>query len=154
MYKKYNENAGYFTLRIHDAAIQQLVNEIAEEYGNRTAALNACLAAGAPIVYEETFRKKANVETLHRKTQENESVEALLAMSKQIKELRLTQDDLYVMINNLEFMLASLYNIKISELDEQPVSTEMIRQGLLAELPEELRPIKKELQQRYKRKSK
>lgn len=147
-------NKNHMTLRIHNVSIYQLVEELTEEYGNMNLALNACLAAGAPIVYEETFRKKANVETLHRKTQESESVEALLAMSKQIKELRLTQDDLYVMINNLEFMLASLYNIKISELDEQPVNTEMIRQGLLAELPEELRPIKKELQQRYKRKSK
>lgn len=149
---RFNKHTVDFTLRIHDATIQQLINEIAQEYGNRTAAVNACLAAGAPIVYEETFRKKANVEAQQKRTQESQGVEALLAMSKQIKELRLTQDDLYVMINNLEFMLASLYNIKVSEIEDQPVSIEMIKQGLLAELPEELRPIKQELQQRYQRK--
>lgn len=144
------------TLRIHDAATFDLINELAEAYGNRTTVLNECLTVGVPLVYERYFHRKALCASSEQTAQGSELdvVEALNTTAKQIRELRLTQDDLYVMINNLEYMLATLYNTKLSELQESPVSAEMIRQGLLSELPEELRTVKNELQHRYTAKDK
>lgn len=148
---RFKKDAFDITLRIHNAATYELINELAEAYKNRTTVLNECLNVGAPIVYERFFHRKAL--TLqgreNTKADDIDVAEALNSTARQIREMRLTQDDLYVMINNLEYMLATLYNTRLAELSDNPVSAEMVRQGLMSELPEELRTVKNELQQKY-----
>lgn len=135
--KKPNTNAAYYSTYIHNADTLALINELAAKLGNRNAVLNDALDIGVPILYARIFGK--DVKQSHEQSAHSPAV------GRELKELRKVIDDLFVLFNVQEAMLASLFNVKAAELDGKQINSKQLLNGSLSALPEFIAGIKADL---------
>lgn len=134
----FNKNAALFSTRIHNMDTLQLINELAEKFGNRNAVLNNILDIGAPILYAQFFGKETKAARAEKSTH-NPSV------GRELKELRKITDDMFVLFNVQEALLASLTNVKAAELNGEKVNAAQLLNGSMSALPEFVAGIKADL---------
>lgn len=60
---------------------------------------------------------------------------------KTINYIRLSLDEMYVTLNIIKHLAATIYNVKLEELDGEKLDREIIETGALSYLPERLREI-------------
>ena len=137
MSERRDKEPTFFALRIHDAETLRLINELAAKSGNRNAVLNDALKLGVPALYERVFGKDTEAEK--KKREHNPSV------ARELKELRKVIDDLFVLMNVHETMIAGLFNVKAAELDGEEVNAESLLDGSMCDLPELVAGLKADL---------
>ena len=137
MSKKHNSESGYFSLYIRSEETMSLINELVLKSGNRNAVLNEALDIGITILYSRTFGKDMDEEK--KKREHNPSV------ARELKELRKVIDDLFVLMNVHETMIAGLFNVKAAELDGEEVNAESLLDGSMCDLPELVAGLKADL---------
>lgn len=135
--KPHNNNAKYFTSRIHNAETLRLLNELADKFKNRNAALNDALDIGVPILYARIFGKDVK--------QEKEQKSHSPSVGRELKELRKVIDDLFIEMNVQETMLAGLFNVLIAQLNGEDVNAEALLDGSMCDLPELVAGLKDDL---------
>ena len=68
--------------------------------------------------------------------------------------MELTINDLFVTMNVLEIMSATLYNVEVAKNSGETVSAELMDSGYFSNLPERYQEIKDKLIRRLERKNK
>ena len=142
MPKKQKKESTFCGLRIRDDDMLQLINELTVKRDvSRNVVLNDALFIGVPILYAQIFGKEAKQmqAALNEKTKYNPNTE------RELKELRRVIDDIFVLFNVTEALLASLTNVKAAELDGKKINSKQLLNGSLSALPEFVAGIKADL---------
>lgn len=137
-----------FLVRIQDDDILSYIYDLLNSgiFASQNELLNRCLEAGVPEVYKEQFQRYPKGCARDGETIEEQKTQ------KELKELRLTVDELFVLMNISESLLATLYNTKLKEIEGESITSEMFDSGLLADLPPVLAEAKQELVKRHLKK--
>lgn len=142
MPKKQNNKRTFCAVRIYDDNTLQLINELTAKRGiSRNRVLNNVLDIGAPILYAQIFGK----ETKQMQAATNEKAQHSPNSARELKELRRVIDDVFVLFNVTEALLASLTNVKAAELNGETVNSAQLLNGSLSALPEFVAGIKADL---------
>lgn len=141
MPKKQNNKPTFCAVRTHDDDMIQLIDELAPRLGSRNAALCAALSIGMPILYAQIFGKEAK----QMQAATNEKAQHNPNSARELKELRRVIDDVFVLFNVTEALLASLTNVKAAELNGEKVNAAQLLNGSMSALPEFVAGIKADL---------
>lgn len=128
------------TIRVHDTKIFDYLDKISDILGNRSTAVNRCLAAGVPIVCRELFGREPKAagasETTAVRTASND--EELNKIANSVKQIRDIQDDMLVAMSALLYMVNTLYNVKVAEIEDEEVNADLIESGYFSDTPDAL----------------
>ncbi len=62
------------------------------------------------------------------------------------------QEDMFILMNSIEALVASIFNVQLAEINGEAVSGELIDSGIMAKLPPAYLEIKDNLIARFNRK--
>lgn len=142
MPKKQKKEPTFCGLRIYDDDILQLINELTiKREVSRNVVLNNALSIGVPILYAQIFGNEAK----QIQAATNEKAQHSPSSARELKELRRVIDDIFVLFNVTEALLASLTNAKAAELDGKKLNSKQLLNGSLSALPEFVAGIKADL---------
>ncbi len=140
-----------FKVSVYD---DKLINKIKElykigQYESVNDLLNRALAIGIEKMYAEFGKPKTFANPIESNS--NSSAQFGILMNN-IYENSLTQDDLFVIMNCVEAMVATLYNIQLAQIKKDTVSIELIESGYLSTLPPSMQAVKNQMIRRLERK--
>lgn len=147
--KKNDIKKNRFLIRINDDDTLTYFYDLLNSglFSSQNELLNRCLERGVPEIYKEYFK---NYPKGFERASALEMEE--VRTQKELKELRLTVDELFVMMNILESLVATIYNAQLKAIDGEPITVDMFESGLLADLPEYLASVKNEMVMRHMKK--
>ncbi|MDR3318381.1 MAG: hypothetical protein LBS99_03005 [Clostridiales bacterium] len=137
-----------FLVRVASENTLILLEEIMKNgyFSTKNAMLNRCLDVGAPLLLRQITGKDFNAV-------EQTSAVASPDIERKLKQLEINGEDLFVLLNVIEHMTATLYNAKLCELSGEPIAAEDLMSGRLSVLPDNLNAVKAELIKRYERRA-
>lgn len=140
-----------FRVRIYDDELLTSLYELAglKEFGSMNELMNAVLAVGIDKMYLERGKRKAFAENA-----QNASPVRYDEVIKKLKGIEVTQDDIFVMMNVMEMLLATLYNNEAMKLKGEAVNLELLESGYMSQLPDNVQQIKDKLIRRLSKKEK
>ena len=139
-----------FKIRVYDDDLLTSINELhlTGQFESMNDLMNRALAIGIEKMYLEFGKRRA----LPDMADPNPNVSAqLVMMANNIHENSLNLDDIFVMMNCIETMVATLYNIQLAQVKKEPVSTELIESGYLTTLPASMQAVKDQMIRRLDR---
>lgn len=139
-----------FKIRVYDDDLLTSINELhlTGQFESMNDLMNRALAIGIEKMYLEFGKRRA----LPDMADPNPNVSAqLVMMANKIHENSLNLDDIFVMMNCIETMVATLYNIQLAQVKKEPVSTELIESGYLTTLPASMQAVKDQMIRRLDR---
>lgn len=141
-----------FHVRIYDAELLKSLNELldTDKYESMNELMNCALGVGVEKIYLEFGKRK--LFTQAREIPEVPEGKKLDKVDAKIEKLRVLQEDMYILLNSIEALIASVYNVQRAEINGEAVSSEMIESGILMKLPPVYREIKDNLVARFNRK--
>lgn len=140
-----------FRIRVYDDELLTSIYELArlKEFDSMNELICTALGIGIEKMYVERGKRKTfqNNDIVEKSsdTKLNELIKCSNANTK-------TLDDVFVMLNVVEMLMSTLYNVKLSDLKGESVSSEMVESGYLSELPENIRRVKDSLVKRLAKK--
>ena len=150
--KQSNQIKNSFHLRIYDAEVLKSLNELFEAggYESMNELLNYALGVGAEKIYLEFGRRKLLTQPLAfpEKSDGRKLDDVLHELSKQ----RLMQEDMFILMNSIEAIVSSIFNMHRAGVVGEPLSAELIDSGYFNTLPDNFREIKDSLIKRFNRK--
>ena len=151
MAKKQDIKKNVFTLRVSDGETLRLIEELlgSKLYESKNDLLNRALSVGAEELHAQVFLKKRKSAGAAVSIDDNTKDELL----RKLEQIHINTEDTFVLLNILEFLIATLYNVEALERSGTKVSEDMMRSGLLSELPENLADVKKDIIERYARRN-
>ena len=135
---------------MYDDDLLTSINELhlTGQFESMNDLMNRALAIGIEKMYLEFGKRRA----LPDMADPNPNVSAqLVMMANKIHENSLNLDDIFVMMNCIETMVATLYNIQLAQVKKEPVSTELIESGYLTTLPASMQAVKDQMIRRLDR---
>ncbi|MDR3262964.1 MAG: hypothetical protein LBT30_01475 [Clostridiales bacterium] len=140
------------TVRIYDDDLLSYIEELhqTKQFNSRNDVINKGIEFGIPMLYKEIFGKRLKEfgALLPARDTENEQL-----VVKKLKEISLTTDDIFIVLNLLEYLTTTIYNIELSKLNGISITDDEVRSGLLSELPSNLQKVKDEVVKRHNKKS-
>lgn len=139
-----------FKIRVYDDDLLTSINELhlTGQFESMNDLMNRALAIGIEKMYLEFGKRRA----LPDMADPNPNVSAqLVMMANKIHENSLNLDDIFVMMNCIETMVATLYNIQLAQVKKETVSTELIESGYLTTLPASMQAVKDQMIRRLDR---
>lgn len=136
-----SKDPNHITFRVSNKKILRFIEELTTKFKNKSTVLNEILDIGAPILYARIFGKGRDTAAAEGSSAPD--------TTRELKELRLDCDDIFVMLNILEPMLAALFNIALAQLENDTVNPQELKLGLLGDLPPALADMKKEIVKRH-----
>ncbi len=139
-----------FKVRVYDDDLLTSLNELytTGKFESMNDLMNRALAIGVEKMYLEFGKRKA----LPEKMDPEPNLPAQLGMMMgKIHENSLNLDDIFVMMNCIETMVATLYNIQLAQVKREPISTELIESGYLSTLPVSMQAVKDQMIRRLDR---
>lgn len=139
------------TIRIYDEQMLDYIDELisAGFFTSKNEIINRAVEYGLPLVYRELFGKKIAVGSKSETATKADDDEQL---RKDMREIRLTLDDLFVVTNIIEYMTTTSYNLKLADINGITVADDDVRSGIYSQLPRQLQEIKNEILQRKAKK--
>lgn len=140
-------------VRIGDIDTQRMFDELiaTKVFASKNALLNKCLNIGVAEIHSQVFGKGG---THNAKIGKNGLVitnQTDERLSKELRQIRRTDDEIYISINILEVLVTTLYNMTVEQLEGHSVSAADLESGRLSALPVYLQSIKDELVESQKR---
>lgn len=139
------------TVRIYDDELLTYIDELYNtgNFPSKNAVINKSIEFGIPLLYKELLGKKLKengaLDTNQRK--ENEEM-----ISKMLREIRLTTDDIFIVLNIIEYLTTTIFNMELSKLTNISITDDQVRAGLLSDLPDNLQKVKNEVVNRHNKK--
>ena len=140
-----------FKIRVYDDDLLTSITELYQtgQFDSMNDLMNRALAIGIEKMYLEFGKRKA----LSDPIDPNPNISAQLSnLTNILRQNTLDQDDLLVMMNCIEAMVASLYNIQLAQVKKEPISAELIESGYLYTLPQSMQAVKNQMIKRLDRK--
>lgn len=149
---KVDKKKNTFYVRIYDDDILTSVYELFEtkQFASMNDLMNKALALGIEKIYLTYGKRRALSSAIEPETPASESLEKV---SQQLRNMELTINDLFVMMNVLEIMSATLYNVEVAKNSGEAVSAELMDSGYFSTLPERYQEIKDKLIRRMEKKN-
>ncbi len=140
-----------FHLRVYDAELLKSMNELfaTGRYESMNDLLNCALGVGIEKIYLEFGKRK--LFTKAREVPEMPDGKKIDIVDRKIERLRVQQEDMFILMNSVEALIASVYNVQIAEIRGEAISEELIKSGYLAKLPPIYLEIKDNLIARFNR---
>lgn len=147
--KKFNNS---FHLRVYDSELLKSMYELVEtdKYDSMNELLNCALGIGIEKIYLEFGKRK--LFSTARETPEQSDVKKIDKIDAKIEKLRLLQEDMFILMNSIEALACSIYNVHRAEANGETISVELMDSGYLNNLPQAFRYIKDKLIERFNRK--
>lgn len=147
--KKYKNS---FHLRVYNVELLKSLNELleTEKYESMNELLNCALGIGVEKIYLEFGKRKLFTKTME--IPEMPDGKKLDKIDYKIEKLRLLQEDMFILMNSIEALTASIFNVQRAEVNGEAVSGELIDSGVMAKLPPAYLEIKDNLIARFNRK--
>lgn len=141
-----------FHLRIYDAELLKSLNELfgTGKYESMNELLNCALGVGVEKIYLEFGKRK--LFTQAREIPEVPEGKRLEKIEVKLEKQRIMQEDMFILMNSIEALTASVFNVQRSQIEGEPISGELIDSGYLAKLPKAYLDIKDNLVARFNRK--
>ena len=124
-------------IRIYEESLWQYIDKLlrVEPYdGNFNEVINQALKIGLPRLYELTFDPKEYYKRLSQEEVETE-------VTREIKDLSLTVDEVSVQVGIIKYLLSILFNIEGHKLEGKVLTVDMLESGIFASLPKNLQEI-------------
>lgn len=140
-----------FKVRVYDDDLLTSLNELYQtgQFESMNDLMNRALAIGIEKMYLEFGKRKALSDPIE--PDPNVSAQLGMLMNK-IHENSLSLDDIFVMMNCIETMAATLYNIQLAQAKKEPINAELIESGYLSTLPASMQAVKNQMIKRLDRK--
>ncbi len=141
-----------FHLRVYNVELLKSLNELlaTEKYDSMNELLNCALGIGVEKIYLEFGKRKLFTEA--RPIPEMPEGKRLDKVEMKLERLRVLQEDMFILMNSIEALTASVFNVQRSQIEGEPISGELIDSGYLAKLPKAYLDIKDNLVARFNRK--
>lgn len=135
------------TVRIYDEQMLDYIDELlgAGFFASKNEIINRAVEYGLPLIYSELFGKKVASGAQNVRQSDIDFGEQ---MRKDLREMRLTLDDLFVVMNIIEYITTTSFNLKLAELNGIAVADDDVRSGIYSQLPQQLQEVKNEILQR------
>lgn len=147
--KKFNNS---FHLRVYDMELLKSMNELYDtgKYDSMNELINCALNMGIEKLYLEFGKRKLFNQALPiPEMPEGKKIDKL---DGKVERLRVLIEDMYILMNSIEAVSASILNVQRAELSGEPVNAELIDSGYLSQLPPAYLAIKDSLIARFNRK--
>lgn len=140
-----------FHIRIYDAETVKSINELitTKRFSSVNELMNKAINIGIEKIYLDFGKKKALGKT-YAPPEETDS-QRIDNIDHKLNKLRLTMEDILILLNAVELLTASNFNLYKAALLGEPVSEELIDSGHYAEPPEAYVRLKEQIAQRYSR---
>jgi hypothetical protein len=137
-----NTKKNAFTLRIGNANTLALFDDLlaTKIFESKNTLANKILDAGIVGFAEKYLCKDVKTSLQNEPGQVGKDI-----VARDIRQIKATTEDTYVILMTLERLLSAVYNAKVAELQGETVSPDEFTSGILSELPEELQTIKDEI---------
>lgn len=147
--KKYTNS---FHLRIYDMELLKSLNELLDtkKYESMNELLNSALAIGMEKIYLEFGKRK--IFAFPNEFPEMSDEGRIDRVEHQLEKVKILTEDMYILMNSIEALTASIFNVQRASLKGEPLNEELLDSGYLAELPDTYREIKANLVSRFSRK--
>lgn len=147
--KKFNNS---FHLRVYDAEVMKSLNELIEtgRYDSMNELLNCALGIGVEKIYLEFGKRKLLTRALE--IPELPDTKKIDRLENKVERLRIMQEDMFILMNSIEALTCSIYNVQRAAANGEEVSAELIDSGYLTKLPQAYQDIKDNLVARFNRK--
>lgn len=150
---KTDKKKNTFYIRVYDDDVLTSVYELygTKQFDSMNDLMNKALAIGLEKIYLSYGKRRALSSAVEPETPISESHREVI---NRLKNMELTINDLFVMMNVLEIMSATLYNVEVAKNSGETVSAELMDSGYFSNLPERYQEIKDKLIRRLERKNK
>lgn len=141
---KIQKRRNQFPLRIYHEDVLITLEELyaTNQFESMNDLLNRAVKIGAEEIYKSFGKRGA----LGESELAGENLKSILdELSHHERRTSLTVDDIFVMLNVLETMVSSLYNIENARIRGEQVSAELMDVGFYAQLPKDFQLVKDEL---------
>ncbi|MCM1441353.1 MAG: hypothetical protein NC131_19435 [Roseburia sp.] len=149
---KEKKHKNSFHLRIYDVELLKSLNELlaTEKYESMNELLNCALGVGVEKIYLEFGKRK--LFTQARAIPEMPDGKKLDKIENKLERQRIMQEDMFILLNSIEALVASVFNVQRAQVTGESVSAELIDSGYMAKLPAAYLEIKDNLVARFNRK--
>lgn len=139
-----------FRIRVYDDELLTSLYELArlKEFASMNELICTALGIGVEKMYIERGKRKA----FSANDVEESDGAKLIELIKRSKDAIKTLDDVFVMLNVVEMLMSTLYNIELNKIVGETVSRELIESGYLSDLPSNIRRVKDSLVKRLAKK--
>lgn len=138
------------TIRIYDEQMLDYIDELlgAGYFASKNEIVNRAVEYGLPLIYSELFGKKIAGGGPSGNILNTDSGEQI---KKDLREMRLTLDELFVIMNIIEYITTTSYNLQRAELNGIDIADDDVQSGIYSQLPQNLQEVKNEILQRQKK---
>lgn len=105
--------------------------------------INQALEIGVPLLFDKIM----DFEEYYNKVKKIKTD----LLEKNVREINITSDEMYITTQIIKTLVATLYNIEVAKLKDEPISGDIIESGLFGELPKNLQEIEENFNKRLKR---
>lgn len=149
MKDKKKNNAFY--VRVYDDDILTSLYELfdTKQFDSMNDLMNKALSIGVEQIYLTFGKQRALTSSIEPVIPNTENTNEVL---RRLKDMELTTNDLFVILNVLEVMITTLYNVEVAKHNGEPVSGELMDSGYFSTLPERYQSIKDTLIRRIEKK--
>lgn len=149
--KQAKKNKNSFHLRIYDVEVLKSLNELFEVGGYKTMneLLNYVLSVGTEKIYLEFGKRKLFTQSFSYP--EKSDSKKLDDIHHELGKQKLMQEDMFILMNSIEAIVASVFNMQRANAVGDPLSAELIDSGYFNTLPDVFKDIKDNLVARFNR---
>lgn len=140
-----------FHIRIYDTETLKSLNELLEtnNYESMNELLNSAINIGVEKIYLAIGKRKLLNNSSEIKVGDSKKLDEL---KLEVKKVRTLEEDMYILMNSIKALTASIYNVQRAVANGETVSVEMLdNYGYMSTLPDTYREIEDKLIARFNR---
>ena len=144
-----------FRVRLYDAETVKSIDELIKtgDFSSVNELLGRAIAIGVEKIYVE-YGKRKRLELATMPTPEVPDVIKLEKIQRELDNLRVLEEDMYILMNSIKALTASNYNILCANIRGEPLNAELLDDyGFMATMPDSYREIEDKLQTRFERRT-
>lgn len=141
-----------FLVRLYDVETVRSIEELMQtgKYDSMNKLMNCAINFGIEKIYLEFGKRKLLPESTE--IPEMPESKKIDRVERELKKVRVLEEDMFILMNSIEALVASTYNVQSAVLKGEEVSAELLDSGYLASLPAAYKEIKDNLVERFNRK--
>lgn len=142
-----------FRVRLYDAETVKSIDELLKtgDFSSVNELLGKAIAIGIEKIYVG-YGKRKRLELATMPTPEVPDVVKLENIKRELDNLRVLDEDMYILMNSIKGLTASVYNVLRANVKGEPLSVELLDDyGYMATMPDSYLEIENNLQARFNR---
>ncbi len=141
-----------FFVRLYDAETVRAIGELIQTgwYASINELMNCAIGIGIEKIYLGLGKRRHF--SRPREIPEVPALDAIDRVDRQLKKVRLLTEDMFILMNSIEALTASVFNVQRAAIKGEELNEELLDSGYLAALPDTYLEIKDNLVARFRRK--